>query len=75
MRPSAFGKALGGGNLQHTSEEVACLIRSGARAESSLTTDAASFLRRRFQHIKSVTQLSESEDSEDEEWDCINNTN
>lgn len=70
LKPSAFGRALESGVVTDTSAEVACLIRSGAGAEnSSLTKDAASFLRKRFEHIKTVTSQSDSEDSEDDhDW-------
>ena len=69
LRPSTFGKALGTGEMSNTSDEMACLIRSGAKAEnSSLTKDAASFLRKRFEHIKEVTGASDT-DSDGEDWD------
>ena len=70
LKPSSFGKALESGEITDTSAEVACLIRSGARAEnSSLTKDAAGFLRERFKHIKEVTGQSDSEGSDTEGWD------
>ena len=68
LKPTDLGKIIG--ETATTSEEVACLVRSGARAEtSSLTGDAASFLKQRFQHIKEVTAMSDSESDVDEsEW-------
>ena len=70
LKPSSFGKAIESGEVTDTSAEVACLIRSGAKAaNSSLTKDAASFLRKRFEHIKEVTGQSDTDDSENEEWD------
>lgn len=70
LKPSSFGKAIESGEVTNTSAEVACLVRSGAKVEnSSLTKDAASFLRKRFDHIKEVTSLSDTDDSENEEWD------
>ena len=69
LKPTDLGKVIG--ETTTTSEEVACLVRSGAIAgTASLTKDGASFLKQRFQHIKEVTQLSDQSDSEDDtdEW-------
>ena len=69
LRPTDLGKLMG--ETTTTSEEVACLVRSGASAENaSLTKDAASFLKQRFRHIKEVTELSDQSDSEGDadEW-------
>ena len=68
LKQTEFGKALGAGGLTDTSAEVACLIRSGGKPDSSLTSDAAGFLRQRFQHLQNVTRLSDSE-SDSEGWD------
>ena len=68
LKPSAFGRALGQGEVSNTTDEMACLIRSGAKETSSLTRDGANFLRKRFEHIKEVTEQSDSE-SDTEEWD------
>ena len=67
LKQTELGKALGDG-LNSTTDEVACLIRSGAKGDASLTKDAATFLRQRFEHITVATTLSDSE-SEPEGWD------
>lgn len=68
LKRSTFGAALGSGELTHTSDEVACLIRSGVRPEGSLTRDGAALLSERLQHISDVVGHSDPE-SEGEEWD------
>lgn len=68
LKRSTFGAALGSGELTHTSDEVACLIRSGVRPEGSLTWDGAALLSQRLQHISKVVGHSDPE-SEGEEWD------
>ena len=59
------------GEETSTAADVTCLIRSGAKDKecTSLTKDAASFLRQRFKHIKDVTKLSFSSDSSSSDCD------
>ncbi len=70
LKRTELGQQLEQGEMTSTADEVACLVRSGATGvTSSLTKDGASFLRRRMECIKEVTQMSDSES--DSDWDDL----